>query len=255
MIPAQIPTVMFVTGSVTPADPSFAALLKALGGDVHPILKDLEVYATDAPPGDYSLQLEADGIGRAADAAGAHRFHLVGYSGGGACCLAYIAQHPERVLSLALIEPAWIGAIGGQDQGIWQEMGRAISLPPAQQMEAFVRSHMRPGVDPPKLPAPAGAPPPWMAKRPAGLLALWQTFNAYQLDQARFKLFKGPVYYAFGSLSTRYFEHQAETLGKLFPDFQVEEYDGRSHFDPPHRAEPERFANALKALWERAGQG
>jgi len=246
------PTVLFVPGGVTPAAPSYAPLLQTLDGEVHPVLKDLELYATDAPPADYSLQLEADGIGRAADAAGVQRFHLVGYSGGAACSLAFVAQHPERVASLALTEPAWIGSVPPQDAASWAELEHILTLPPAEQMQGFLRWHFRPGIDPPAPPASAEPPPPWMAKRPAGLKALQRTFATYKLDQSRFRLFKAPVYYALGSLSSRFFEHEAQVLAGLFPNFRLEEYDGRSHFDPPQRAEPERFANALKALWKRA---
>src|SRR5258708_3466983 len=41
----------------------------------------------------------------------------------------------------------------------------------------------------------------------------------------------------------------------VFPDFTVEVYPERHHFDPPHRIEPERFAAALKRLWTRAESG
>ncbi len=90
-----------------------------------------------------------------------------------------------------------------------------------------------------------------MAKRPAGTEAMFRAFNSYHLDQQRFSQFDRPVYYALGSLTTRSFERSAKTLAQLFPDFQIEEYEGRSHFDPPHRAEPERFAQALRGLWAR----
>lgn len=44
----------------------------------------------------------------------------------------------------------------------------------------------------------------------------------------------------------------AERLAGLFPDLRLEVYQGRHHLDPPHRAEPGRFARALRDLWERA---
>lgn len=245
---------MFVPGGVTPAEPSYANLLRTLGDEVHPLVKDLEVYATDAPPADYSLQLEADGIAKAADAAGAQRFHLVAYSGGAACALAFVAQHPERVISLGLTEPAWIGSIPPQDRSAWDDLNRIMALPPAEQMQGFRRWHLRPGIASPKAAAPADPPPPWMSKRPAGLKAMLQTFNTYKLDQSGFRRFKGPVYYAVGSLSSRFFEHEAEVLAGFFADFRSEEYSGLSHFDPPHRAEPERFARALRTLWQKASQ-
>ncbi len=242
--------VMFLPGGVTPAAIFYAALLKALGNELDPIVKDLELYADEQPPVDYSLQNEVEGIDRTADAAQARRFHLVGYSGGGACCLAYVAQHPERVISLALFEPAWIGSIPPEDQFTWDEFNRAMTLPPQEQMGAFMRAHMRPGLPPPQ--PPAGPPPPWMARRPAGLKALSHTFNTYRLDQNALRRMQGPVYYAFGGQSAAFFEHEGDVLGRLFSDFQVEQYADRNHFDPPQRSEPERFAKALLALWQRA---
>jgi pimeloyl-ACP methyl ester carboxylesterase len=44
------------------------------------------------------------GILREAESAGFERFHLVGYSGGGAISAAFAARFPDRLLSLALLE-------------------------------------------------------------------------------------------------------------------------------------------------------
>jgi hypothetical protein len=40
----------------------------------------------------------------------------------------------------------------------------------------------------------------------------------------------------------------------VLPDFELEVFEERHHFDPPHRIEPERLAKSLKALWLRAEQ-
>src|SRR5262245_40645098 len=96
--------VVFLPGGVLPAEPAYAALLRVLGNRADAVTKDLEVYSEDRPPADYSLRTEAAGILRAADAHGLARFHLVGYSGGGASSLAFTAEHSERLLSLALLE-------------------------------------------------------------------------------------------------------------------------------------------------------
>ena len=101
--------VVLLPGGVLPAEPAYAALLEVLGERVDAVVKDLEVYADDEPPPDYSLDTEVEGILREADAHGFDRFHLVGYSGGGASSLAFAAEHGERLLSLALLEPAWAG--------------------------------------------------------------------------------------------------------------------------------------------------
>jgi len=44
----------------------------------------------------------------------------------------------------------------------------------------------------------------------------------------------------------------AERLVAIFPDFTIETFPERHHFDPPHRIEPGRLANSLLALWQRA---
>src|SRR5439155_18404397 len=154
-----------------------------LWSDADAVAKDLEVYATAEPPGDYSLDTEIAGILSEADGRGWEQFHLVGYSGGGAAALAFTARHPHRPLSLALLEPAWPGGWDWStaEQAIWAEYDRLEGLPPDQFMSAFARLGLRPGVTPP--PPPAGEPPAWMAKRPAGIRAIMATFASYDLDR------------------------------------------------------------------------
>jgi hypothetical protein len=38
----------------------------------------------------------------------------------------------------------------------------------------------------------------------------------------------------------------------VFADFELEVFEDRHHFDPPHRIEPERLARSLERLWGRA---
>ena len=176
------PQVILLPGAVLPADLAYGALLEALGDEVEAVAKELEIYAGEEPPPDYALDVEIAGILRVAEASGFDRFHLVGYSGGGASSLAFAAKHPERLRSLALLEPAWAGneALDPAEEEVWREFDRIMALPPDQLMPAFVRSNLAPGVQPP--PRPPGPPPPWMAKRPAGLNAFIRTFRAGELD-------------------------------------------------------------------------
>ena len=243
--------VLLVPGGVMPGALSYAPLLNVIKDHLQAVVKDLEVYATASPPGNYGLELEVEGIKRVADATGFDTFHLVGYSAGGASSLAFAARYPDRLRSLALIEPAWIGNEGEtpEDAADRAELDRVIALPDDERMRAFARWQMRPGLEPPQLPIPAGPPPAWMAQRPASLEAVARAFKVYRLDRQRFRSFRRPVYYALGSLSRPSYERDAKTLAGLFPDFRLEVYEGRSHYDPPHRAEPERFARALRELW------
>jgi pimeloyl-ACP methyl ester carboxylesterase len=244
--------VLLLPGGVLPAEPAYAALLQALGARVDAVAKDLDVYAGNEPPPGFSLDTEVEGILREADAHGFDRFHLVGYSAGGASSLAFAARHGERILSLALLEPAWAGNDRTPEEDRLMQHFRALeSLAQDQFMGGFVRLQLAPGVDAP--PPPEGSPPPWMVKRPAGLRAFIHAFDNGDLDLESLRAFGRPVYFALGGRSNPdYYARMAERLSLIFPDFTLETFAERHHFDPPHRIEPERLAGSLLAHWERA---
>lgn len=237
-----------------PAGPAYGALLAELGPQIDARTKELEVYAAEAPPTDYSLATEVAGITRVADDAGFDRFHLVGYSAGGASALAFAASHPERLVSLALLEPAFAG---------WQEMSDAerahmerfrplLGKDGHEMMRGFQVMQIAPGVG--AVPRPPGPPPPWMAKRPSGLHAILRAFYASDLDLEALRRFDRPVLFVLGGRShPDYYALMAERLARVFPDLTVEVFPDRHHFDPPHRIEPARVAASLRSLWARAG--
>ena len=244
--------VVLLPGIVLPAEPAYAALLQVLGERVDAVAKELEVYAADEPPLGYSLDLEIEGVVRVADAHGFGRFHLVGYSAGGAASLAFTSVHSDRLLSLALLEPAWAGNDRtSQEEAVMRSFRALEQLPPDQSMAGFQRLQLAPGVDPP--PPPEGPPPAWMAKRPAGIRAILAAFDQGDLDAGALRAFDRPAYFALGGRSNPdYFARMAERLAAMFPDFTIETFPERHHFDPPHRAEPEHLANSLMTLWQRA---
>jgi pimeloyl-ACP methyl ester carboxylesterase len=244
---------ILLPGGVLPADPAYGALVDALDPEVDAVAKDLEVYRADRPPAAYSLDLEVEGVLRAAADAGFDRFHLVGYSAGGAASVVFAAEHGDRLLSLALLEPAWSGDDGldSAERAVWEEIGRVMALPAEEMMPAFVRTQLAPDVEPP--PPPPGPTPPWMARRPAGLRAIAGAFDRCRLDSGALEAFRPPVYFALGGLSNPdYYARAADRLSRVFGDFTLEVFEDRHHFDPPHRAEPDRLAASLRALWARA---
>lgn len=243
----EVPSVIFLPGILMPAALRYERLLTALGEDVHPVLKELEVYSgPSTPPHGYSIEAELAGIADAADEAGLERFHLYGHSGGGACALAFTASQPERVLTLAVDEPA-IDFSSEDLKQIEQVFLPMLELPPEQQMRAFVKEQMRAGVDPP--PPPEGPPPPWMANRADGIAAMLRAFADSAVPIERLRGFDRPVYYSYGNLSNEAWERRAERLSALLPNITVERYEGRSHMDTSHMAEPGRVADALRRLW------
>ena len=134
---------------------------------------------------------------------------------------------------------------------MWHQFRALELLPPDQFMAGFTRLQLAPGVEPP--PPAEGPPPPWMAKRPAGMRAFLHAFDDGDLDLEALRAFDRPVYFALGGRSNPdFYGRMAERLAAIFPDFTLETFPERHHFDPPHRIEPDRLANSLLAFWERA---
>jgi len=196
-----------------------------------------------------------------ANEAGCDGFHLVGYSAGGASSVAFTASHPERLSSIALIEPAWMGneGLSREEQAVRREFDRIATLPPDQMMPAFIANQLAPRVEPPP-PAP-GPPPPWMAKRPAGLRAVTTAFNGATLDLNGLRAFDRPVYFALGGQSnSHYYGRLAERAADAFPDFTLDVFEQRPPLRPAASdragADRKRAARSLdtsRALTVKAG--
>lgn len=243
---------ILLPGGVLPAKLAYPATIGALGSKADARYKELELYATQTPPEGGFLEREVDGIRRFADEAGFDRFHLVGYSAGAASSLAFCAAHPDRLLSLTLNEPGWVGGKpeSEAEREFLREVERIMALPPDQRMPAFVRLQLAPGIEPP--PPPEGPQPPWMAQRIAALPVFLQTLRAGSIDHDALGGFQRPVLYTLGGGSHPWYRAGADRLSRIFPDFTLKEFKDRHHFDPPHRAEPEQFAATLLEHWERA---
>ena len=136
---------ILLPGAILPARIAYEALLRAFDEDVSARVKELEVYRTSEVPPAYGLDTEALGIDRAADEVGFERFHLVGYSAGGASSLAYALTRPDRLWSLTLAEPAWAG-IDGRTPEETAAADRAVdatALPPDQMLPVHARAARR----------------------------------------------------------------------------------------------------------------
>jgi len=242
--------VIFLPGIIMPAKDRYAALINELGPDVTAVTKDLEVYRLPDPPSDYSIETEIAGISRTVDELGFDRFHLYGHSAGGAVSIAFAAAHPERLLSLALDEPAMDFTPEDHADPRWADLAKIANMPVPARMVAFLRDQLKPGVEAPP-PAP-GPPSPWMARRPAGVVAFISSARRHVISERQLRAFHQPVYYSYGTLSASHWERRSRRLERLFPDFTSELYVGLHHLNTSHTAEPRRVASALRSLWARA---
>jgi pimeloyl-ACP methyl ester carboxylesterase len=246
----QVP-VIALPGGVMPAAIRYAAVASQLNGAASLHAKDLEVYATDAPPPGYAVEHEVEAVARFADSLGLDRFHLLGYSGGGFVALAFAGTHPDRLLSLALFEPASIpGELSPDEQTFWARLRAGlVGLEGPAFMQAFTRVHLREGV---QAPPPDGPPPPWMRTRPAGLATLMAAFEQYRFDRARLRECPFPVFLGYGDLTGEHEEVRAAILAGLFPDVHIRRFAGIHHFAPPQDIYTTDHVEELRRLWAQA---
>lgn len=246
------PPAVLLPGILMPAHARFAPLMAELHDrGVWP--KELEVYASQVPPPGYTLDDEVSGLLAFLDRRGVDRVHLYGHSAGGSIALAFTAEHGDRVLSLALDEPATDFSPEDQELVATLWSGSLDQLPAPQRMQVFARSLVRPEVDLP--PPPSGPPPPEMANRPAGLAAFEKAIGGRRVDEAALAAFRAPVHFSYGSLSNPRWEAMAERTASRFRDVEVERYEGLHHLNTAHVAEPRRVAVALMKLWTYAERG
>lgn len=242
------PSVIALPGGVNPAALRYAPLLSALGGEVDLHLKDLEVYAGEEPPAGYSIAAEVEALARFADGLALERFHLLGYSGGGFVSLAFAGTYPERLLSLALFEPASVpGRLSPEEADLYRRLAEELAgLSGPDFMRTFMRLQVRPGVE---LVPPAGPPPPWMRSRPAGLAAMMAAFERHPFDREQLRRCDFPVLLAYGDQTG---EHEAIWVGvlaRLLPDLHVRRFSGIHHFVPPEEIYCDAHVRLLRELW------
>jgi pimeloyl-ACP methyl ester carboxylesterase len=241
--------VIFLPGIIAPAAIRYGPLVERLAG-VDVVIRDLVVYDDDEPPPDFSIETELAALDRAAGEAKFDKFHLYGHSGGGAVALAYAASRADRVQSLAVDEPASDMTAEGDAVYGWHEFDEASLLPPHESMAAFMRLQVADDV---VLPAPpSGNPPPWMAKRPAGIRAFVGALRQYRVEPATYASFSAPIYFSRGSRTHARWEAMQTRLAGLFPDFTGEVFEGLHHLNTSHQAEPDRVAATLRQFWAKA---
>jgi len=241
--------VIALPGGVMPAAQRYASLTAALGAEVEFHPKDLEVYSGPTPPPGYSIEMEVEALARFADSLGLARFHLLGYSGGGFVSLAFAGAHPERLLSLALFEPASIpGRLSAEEAELYRRLKSELAGKSGPDfMRTFMTLQVRDGVH---LVPPAGPPPPWMETRPAGLAAMMAAFGAHPFDREQLRRCDFPVFLGHGDLTGVHEEIRAGILARLLPDIHIRRFARIHHFVPPEEIYSRDHVEALRELWK-----
>lgn len=230
----------------------FAGTVAALNAARQPqpaLFKDMECAQFVDPTQwrEWTLATEVAAIDSLRQRVRANQLDLVGYSGGAASAVAYAVAHPERLASLTLIEPPWIGSdVWSEEEAAFREAYERLAETPSKEVWRTIAATLN---------APATPVPPAPAAEPEDLrnafLGVWRGYLAEPLDRGRLRQIASPVYLPVGQGSAARMHTQAEYLASCFPNARVEIYEGAGHFDLPLVA-AQRLADGLSQLWKKS---
>lgn len=184
-------------------------------------------------PRDYSVDTESDALAAAIEARfGRAPIDVVAWSYGAAIALDYALDHPERIRTLALVEPPalWVlDATGVGDAETAREVTEMRALytkmtgdVSEEQLASFVRAAglVPPGASPSELPQW----PSWVAHRRS--LRTGDATWVHRDDVARLRAFDRPVLLVKGAGSAHFLHRVEDGLAKALPRARTIELPG-----------------------------
>jgi pimeloyl-ACP methyl ester carboxylesterase len=234
-------------GRPSPGSTSSAAVARELAGRA--VITQIGLAVWDTVPGEHcDLAVEVDAVSTAAQARGLSGYHLFGFSAGATVALGAALALGDAVESLTILEAAEIRGDDWQpSETAWRASLAAVrALPAVKRGQAFRQMMMRPGEPLP----PLGPPPPWDARTDM-LEDMLARVGFISSDLAAITQ---PVLVINGGRSHPRMQHQNERLVQVIPHAKSQVFSECSHLNPPHKAEPARFAKVLIDFWTRGRQ-
>lgn len=219
---------------------------------VVPIFHNVAGLTGEAPAVHYSWRVELHRLRARIEHLADPRVFLLGMSGGATLALAYVADCPDTVAGIGLIEPAWsFLPLSPVEQRYYAALDRVLTLPPAEQRDAFVHLLVAADVSlPPVTGTAAEGYQRTQWSQETALAVVTRAMQAHHVDRARLAGFRGPVYLAVGGRSSPMWRAQAAQIKAFLPQTVVESYPDRHHLDAPHHADAQRLAQSLLAAWQ-----
>lgn len=245
-----MPIVVCIPGAAE-SERTFRDLTPLWPNGVQPIFHNIGILINRPVPDNYSWQMEIDALARRLDAFAGEAVYLLGISGGATLALSYIAERPEAVAGVGLIEPAWsFLPLSDEEKRYYEQLEQVLQLPPALQRDAFVRLLVKPDVELPEVSSTARLGYE-RARRPeeTPLAIGTRAMQAHRVDATCLRGFRGPVYLAIGARSSSMWRAQAMQIRTALPQAVLEVYEDRHHLDAPHHAEAIRLRTGLVSAW------
>jgi pimeloyl-ACP methyl ester carboxylesterase len=172
--------------------------------------------------------------------------HVVAHSGLAAVSLFIAVKCPERVLTLTLVEPPWIGndAWGPEEMEYRQQFDALADVESERFWEAFTKVFAPDAMEVPRGPAPGVH-----EFLKAAMMEIWSVYKATPFDRSTLAKIRVPVLLPYGSLSGPRARATANELASRFANARTEELAACHHFDLLH-VRHEELAASLLRHWE-----
>ncbi|MEV6524991.1 alpha/beta hydrolase [Longispora sp. NPDC051575] len=220
---------VFVAGALCEHGTFYLPLINRLGEDVSTVVRPYPIETYRGPRDEYQLADELGAIVDTVTAASAGPVHVVAISGGCTAALLLSVHYPQRLRSLTLIEPAWLGnhAWHQHEPAFLQRMDSVVNLPVEQIPRALDRmaSKYAPAAGPRTRDLLSGS-----RQQIIDVQTCWRAWRRAELDWTALKEVQVPVYLPVGQHSHPRVVMAAAALHAAFPDAEVETLTGCRHF-------------------------
>ena len=221
---------------------------------VQPLNNELGSAGLPGDPG-YTAETEREALRLTLDALDLERPHLVGWSGGGKAALEFATEYPDRVRSLALVEPAgyWIleqlgdgledvARVNALVHGLFGRPVTEDDLADFLELAGFVNSAQD-----------ARSHPNWARWLPHRMALSWQGERVDHPERSVEELARitCPVLLTKGTRTADWLKRVVDVLGERLPNASIVELDG----DHAHHIQSiDAFLAALEEQLTRTGE-
>lgn len=194
---------------------------------VQPIHNELGSAGQPGDPG-YSSEIERESLRLTLDHLGIDRADFAGWSGGARALIRFTLTHPDRVRSLALVEPPayWLLNEVGEADTRLDELEEFLSGLAGKEVTEEDLLHFLAGAGFGTDPARIRQSAAWETWRNHRMALSWQGFIGGDAPEGDVSAMTCPVLLVKGTVTAPWEKRVVDLLGKRLPDARVVELEG-----------------------------
>jgi pimeloyl-ACP methyl ester carboxylesterase len=228
---------------------SYAKLRQHLPPGVVPRSYTFRLAEWAMPPVAYSIGWEVVGLKELLQRERISRAHWVSSGWASGTALAFAMCYPERVQSLVLEDPVFLGPspLTTADEEAYFEFRRCLELPGPDFYSALLRFLLSPD-EVPEWRRYSSQPRP--TEEYARIRTYAQALLEYPAHYEALRKVEGPVLVVLGGSGPEALRKRAERLVSLFPRARLRVFDGFHRFRSAHEHATPEFIDEIVRTWE-----